>query len=1076
MAATLEPPRTVLRTAPLSFLQEQLWLVEQIESGDALYNEVLGLRLCGALDAEALERAIGAVVERHASLRTTVRTEAGEPVQEVWPPAPVALGPAVDHTHLGPAERLTSVEAAGRELAEAPYDLEHGPLVRWALHRLAPDEHLLLVAVHHIVSDGESMDVLVRDLDRCYAAFAAGTEPDLPAVGADYLDFALWQRDAVQAGRLDAEAAYWADALRGAPTVLELPADRPRPERRSAHGRREAFPLDAASRAAVERLAGELGCTRFNVLLGVFAALLQRYTGQEDVIVGSGASGRPGTRFERTFGLFANMVALRLRPAADAALGDVIRATAETAFDALDHQLLPFEKVVELLRPERDPSRPPVVQVVFTMWDAGPRETTVGDLRACVFDVPRGRSRFDLLVEVVTAPGRLDLVVEYDSDLFERETVARMVDHYERLLGQAAADPATTVAGARMLAEGELDALTRDGAEVRDGAGNVVPPGAVGELHSGGAPTGRLARRRAGGAIELVEAAAEPAPDLDGELPPLDENAALESVLTAIWSDVLDLDRVDRDDDFFALGGHSMAASRVARQVEAALGVEVPLATIFDCCTVAELAAELAWRHPGLEAEAEAAAGDDGGGGGLASEPPPAAGPASEAALTAPMSASQLQVWVGEQLGAGEVRDYVAALAYRVRGPLDAAALEGALTDVAARHELLRASVSLAGDVPVLRIAPEAHVALPVDDLAPLAPAMRDDAAARIVQAEAEQPFDLARGPLLRARLLRLAPDDHTLLLVQHHLITDAVAMEVLTRELDAHYAARVRGTAAAARPLAVGYGDYVVWEREWLAGPDAERARRFWRDRLAGAPELRLGDGRVGERRTSSATATRSRTLGPEPAAGIERLGRTARASGFMVVTAALAATLADWSGQDDVVIGTTVENRPLPGLHDVVGCCVNVVALRVDCGGDPTFGELVARVRQAVLDAHAHQALPFGHVVSALGLPSVGDRTPVFQVTSEWVDRRQVSLALEGCVVAAEPVPMRTLRYELALYASRERDTVALELEYATDLWDPAAIDARLAQAAATLAAGVADPGRRLSALTAESQEVAA
>ncbi|HEY7201173.1 MAG TPA: condensation domain-containing protein, partial [Candidatus Dormibacteraeota bacterium] len=524
---------------------------------------------------------------------------------------------------------------------------------------------------------------------------------------------------------------------------------------------------------------------------------------------------------------------------------------------------------------------------------------------------------------------------------------------------------------------------------------------------------------------------------------------ALEAAMAAVWREVMELDAVAPDDDFFELGGHSMLASRLVQRLSAELDVPVTLATLFDWPSVAELAAELETRHPGLEARLAPATGI-----GAAPDGADGAEPGS-----VPLSAAQLQLWINEQLAGGDAGDFLAAIAHRVRGPLDAGRLRDALAAVASRHQCLRAGVHLAGDLPVLRIAPRVGVDLPVVDLSGLAPAARLAMAGRLTREEASERFDLGRPPLLRARLLRLAPDDHVLVLVQHHLVTDGVSIGLLHRELAAAYA-------GAEPPAPPRFSDHVAWERDWLAGPEAARSLAFWRERLAGAPELALGDGRLAVTRAARATAACRTVVAPDAARRLAAVGRAERTTPFMVVTAAFAAVLARWSGQTDVVIGTTVDNRPRPGLDRVLGCFVNMVALRLDCSGDPPFAELVARARRTVLDAYTHQALPFSEVARALGGRVERSRMPVFQVTCEWV-RADLALDLAGCQVESRVVPLHASRYELSLFGSLRGDALELELEHAADLWDRAVIEDRLALTAGVLEAASRQPRAPLSAL---------
>ncbi|MEV4749600.1 condensation domain-containing protein [Streptosporangium amethystogenes subsp. fukuiense] len=1130
------------RTAPLSYLQEQLWFVEQDDPGNGSYNELKVLVLDGTLDAARLGRALNEVVARHDVLRTTFVYQGTEPVQAIW-----ARGPVLREASAGGEQALMEY---AREVAEAPYDLAAGPLLRASLVTLGPERQALVLGVHHIISDGFSMNLLLDELDAAYRGEPANGAP------AQYGDFARWQRERFAGGRLAADVDHWRRTLDGAPTVLELPADRPRPRRRAGTGRRERFPLDPGLTGPLGEVAERVGGTLFTVLLSAFATTLYRYTGRGDMVLGTGAPGRPGREFDGTLGFFANIVPVRLRPAGEIPFTELADAVSEAAFDAFDHQYVPFEKLVEFLQPERDAGHTPLVQVVFTMWDAGAAERSIGGVPAAEVEVTRGRSRFDVAVEAVRRGERVDFFVEYDDALFDEVTIARLMRHHERVLRAVAADPAQPLSEIPMISPQEWATLTQGDVTVLDPDGNVLPAGAVGQLvrHSGRhGPTGRLAVRRPDGRVvergredrlvgfgpfqvqledveevlrahpavrdaaviaveggagrELVGyAVAGQPPDalratLVERLPnymvpavivaveeiPRDEEGrvrtallpeaaelgerselpALEAALCAIWARVMNLDVVEPDDDFFALGGHSMLAARLVREIASVLAVRVPLTALFEHCVPADLADYLAARHPALEHTLAGASRADRAGR-PEPKPEPEWAPAGQAVPdgTEPdgcaLSTAQLQIWINEQLAGGDARDFIAAVTYRIRGPLDVDALRGAFDALVARHENLRARVALVGDVPVLRFDADARVELPVEDLTGLPEAGRAAEAARRTARDAERGFDLSVAPLVRAGLYRLGDGDHVLALVQHHLVTDGVSMGLLIGELGRLYSDR--DTAPAAPHLR--FSDYVAWERAWLGGPEAAASERFWRERLRGAPELVLPRTRDG-RRESRDTEMIAHHLPPADSRRLLALARRSRTTPYMLVTAAFAAMLAQWSGQDDVVIGTTADNRPLPGLEGVVGCFVNMVALRLDCGGDPTFTELAGRVRRTVLEAYAHQGTPFNEVVRALRIHPDPRRMPLFQVTSDWAGDGPAVPELAGCEVGFDYVHTRANRYELEMYAGMAGERVVLDLEYAVELWDREEAEDRLARVAALLTRVVLAPDTKLSAL---------
>ncbi|HVG46074.1 MAG TPA: amino acid adenylation domain-containing protein, partial [Longimicrobium sp.] len=428
------------RPLPLSFAQERLWFLDRLEPDSALYNLRVPLRLEGALDAAALERALGEIVRRHDVLRTTFGEVEGAPVQVVAPFAGFTL----------PVEEVPGADAAGRE-AEAlrrasaaggrPFDLEHGPLFRALLLRLAPEDHLLLLWMHHAVSDGWSTGVLLRELSALYSAFHAGGESPLPELPVQYADYAVWQREQLRGAVLERQVAFWRERLAGAPALLELPTDRPRPAVQTHRGAREPVIVPAELRAGLEALARREGATPYMVLLGAFQLLLSKYAGTDDVVVGSPIAGRTRAEVEPLIGLFVNTLVMRTRLSGNPSFRELLGRVRETTLAAYEHQDVPFERLVEALEPERSFSHGALFQVMFQLQHLdGPGGAFPGiRMRREALEIPN--AKFDLALDLAPDAGALRGTLEYATDLFDRATITRMLGHLARVLEQVAADP-----------------------------------------------------------------------------------------------------------------------------------------------------------------------------------------------------------------------------------------------------------------------------------------------------------------------------------------------------------------------------------------------------------------------------------------------------------------------------------------------------------------------------------------------------------------------------------------------------------------------------------------------------------
>ncbi|HVR98951.1 MAG TPA: amino acid adenylation domain-containing protein [Thermoanaerobaculia bacterium] len=445
---------------PLSFAQQRLWFLDQLEPGSPLYNLPAALRLDGALDAEALSHALGEIVRRHESLRTTFPAVDGEPVQRVHSWEGFSL-PRVDLTGLGEEEaRRLALEDAAR-----PFDLERGPLFRPLLLRLAPETHVLLASMHHIVGDGWSTGVLVRELAALYAAFRSGLPSPLPELPLQYPDFALWQRSWLAGEVLEAELAWWREQLAGLPALLELPTDRPRPAVRGTRGAWLLGALPDELAAALRALARAHGTTLFMVLLAGFETLLSRYSGQRDLAVGMPIAGRNRVELEGLIGFLVNTLVLRADLSGAPSFAGLLRRTRDAALGAYAHQDLPFEKLVEELAPERSLAHTPLFQVLLALQNVPREALELPGLRIGSLLGDDDSAKFDLMVlldESGTGIGGIAGSVSYATDLFDAATIDRLWGHFRNLLAAASAGPETSVAELSLLDAAELRQLLVD--------------------------------------------------------------------------------------------------------------------------------------------------------------------------------------------------------------------------------------------------------------------------------------------------------------------------------------------------------------------------------------------------------------------------------------------------------------------------------------------------------------------------------------------------------------------------------------------------------------------------------------
>ncbi|HEX4962825.1 MAG TPA: non-ribosomal peptide synthase/polyketide synthase [Thermoanaerobaculia bacterium] len=1462
-------------TRPLSFAQQRLWLVDRLAPGNPAYNIANALHLEGRLDVAALHGSLAEIVRRHEALRTTFGEIAGEPVEVVVAPGAFPL-PLMDLSCL-PAPRR---EAELRRLALAdvrrPFDLARGPLLRAALVRLGDLGHAVLFAMHHIVGDGWSMGVLLRELSALYSAFSSGRPSPLPELAIQYPDFAVWQRNWLQGAILEAQLSYWRGQLAGLPPELGLPKDRPRPANPSYRGAHLPLILEPEVVVGLAALGRRQGATLFMILLAAFQALLGRWSDEEQIAVGSPVANRGHAQTAGIIGLFVNTLVLRVDLAGDPGFVGVLARARETALGAYAHQDLPFERLVEELQPERDLRHHPLFQVMFSLQDSLAPDLGLPGLGISALALETGITQFDLSVSFSQGPEGITGYLEYDTDLFDPSTGARLVQSFLRLLAGCGAAPEQRIGSLPLLSAGELHQLVREwndtdaggfagsclhelfeaqaerrpyglavssgehrmtyrqledranqlarlllavgvgpedvvglfldrspemilgvlailkagaayvpldpaypqerlayilrdsgaravltakrlasalpttdravvvladggdvdqqsverlsrqadasslayviytsgstgapkgvavahrsavnycghaatgygigpadrvlqfsslsfdasveeihcclaggatlvlrdeamlaspavflraideleisvlglpaafwhelaaagepmtrprrlrlvilggeavlpnlrarwqlgvgqgirlvnsygpteativataaflGDETRtesqwepigrslpnirtyvlDRSGQPVPLGVTGELCIGGAglaraylhrpeltagkfvpdpfsgrPGARLYRtgdlvrcgrdgrlqflgrtdrqvKLRGFRIELgeIEAAlvshpavheaavvvrtgrtgdrslvgyavcepgrvADPAElkahlrqrlpghmvpsvlmpldklprsiagKVDGDaLPPppsegwtdvAQPRSPVEEVLAGIWAAVLGRDQVGVRDRFFDLGGHSLLATKLISRVREALAVEVPLRVLFEKPTVAELAEWIAHEAVGGSRPRRPAIERFPGGGPL------------------PQSFAQQRLWFLAQLQP-ESSAYNMPFGFRLRGRLDLRALERTFAEIVRRHEALRTSLGEVAGEPVQIVHPPRPFHWRRVDLGELPEGHRAAELQQLAAEAARRPFALGEGPLWRAVLVRLAEEEHAVLLVLHHAIGDDLSAGVMVREVTALYQAFAAGRPSPLSELPVQYADFARWQRQWLDGEVLKEQLGYWARQLAGPlPVLDL-PADFPAPPADLRGAAESLSLPPHLAASLRAVARREGCTLTMVLLSAFQLLLSRLSGQRDVIVGLPVANRGVVELEGLIGLFLNTLALRTDLAGNPSFRDLLLKVRETTLMAYAYQDLPFEKLVEELQPERSLDRHPIFEVLYNHLDPGQQDLALPGLSLTPLEGQAVEAKFPMTLHVSEQQGGIRLQIVY--------------------------------------------
>ena len=452
---------------PTSYAQQRLWFLQRLEPDNAAYNVPAVFRLRGPINVAALERSFQEIVRRHEVLRTTFALIDGEPKQIVAPSAPPQIQ-LINIRSLPEAEREKELVRSITHETNQSFHLDKGPLLRVLLMEIDEDEHVLLINMHHIVSDGWSMGVLHRELSELYRAFTQGKSSPLSELPIQYSDYAIWQREWLTGEELERQLSYWKKQLEGAPALLNVPTDRVRPAVQSFRGASQSITLSKELSEQLKGLSRKQGVTLFMTLLAAFQTLLYRYTGQEDIVVGSPIANRTRSEIEGLIGFFVNTLILRGRFGGNPTFREFLAETRRVALDAYEHQDLPFEKLVEELKPERSLSYSPVFQVMFVLQNAPERALSFEGVSVSRVRTGSETAKFDLTLSVHETAQGLTGSLQYNTDLFERATITRLLKHFETLLRGIVDDASQRISDLPILTEAEARQVLIDWSGARE--------------------------------------------------------------------------------------------------------------------------------------------------------------------------------------------------------------------------------------------------------------------------------------------------------------------------------------------------------------------------------------------------------------------------------------------------------------------------------------------------------------------------------------------------------------------------------------------------------------------------------
>lgn len=994
---------------PLSQGQLSFWFAQMLDREDPAFNIGECVEILGAVDPQRFELALRRVVEVTDALHLRIFETDDGPRQCFKYDAGWKL------THLDFSTAAKPDEAARawmqKDMARA-FRLDNGPLYRFALLRISPDRYFWYAVNHHIVNDGVGWRLLLDRVAAAYTALMTGAPVELQT-GGSWRDLLAEEPNYKNSDHYRRDRDFWTGQLADLPRRVTLSGKSPRRPSgfiKSVGWIPRSLDLDEAGR--------RLEATAAAVLVAATAIYLHRVTGAREMMIGIPVGARVGSKARSIVGMAANAVPLRMAVSSEDRIGDIVGRAARKMRAAMRHQRYRYENM------RRDLGLGPRDgEVAGTFVNFTPLDDDIRFDDAKILRNPLGNWWVEDL-QIVFYGGnhplglRIDLIA--NPAHYRLEELARHRSRFIRILTQVA----------KLDADAPVSEL-----QVPD----ALPPLAVVALSE---PPERSDGRHEARPVAIRE---NPA-DGRGERRTGPPRTPTEMGLADIWRDILRCGPVSRNDDFFDTGGDSLLANLLMTRVRKIFALDLSLSVVFEAPTLEALASRIDAAAKESRGTTPMAAIDR-----VADDGP------------VPLSFSQHRMWLIQSLDPGNTA-YNMSGALRLTGKLDVAALSRAVDEVRQRHEILRTTYDVVGEEVVQRVQEWKSEPLKIVDLTEES-APEAEAVLR-VNVLASTPIDLANGPVFSSVLMCIGPEEHLLQITVHHIAGDQWSFGILGRELASLYNAARSGRSADLKSAQIRYRDFASWQRNWLESPEMATQLQYWRHALDNVPPLNLPTDRQRQRlQTLRGTFCQSDI----PATLLEKLGHLGRRESttlFMTTFAAFAVLLHRLAGQADIPIGVPFANRTHSAIENVVGTFVNTLVLRVDLSGDPTFSDLLGRVRATALDAFAHQDMPFDKLVQEIPQARDPSRAPLAQVLFNMLNAPMHGIELDG--IEWEPVlsDRGGAQFELSLSVDSQV-TRTVTVEYNTDLFERATIERFIERYLRLLESAVAEPDRRLSEL---------
>jgi non-ribosomal peptide synthetase component F/thioesterase domain-containing protein len=873
---------------PLSPAQAKMWLADRARPGNPAYNASFRWKLTGPLNVGVLSRAVNEIVRRHEILRATFTEIDGNPAQVIAPSIVLNI-PVKDLCSLTNGERETQMDRLCLEEATRSFDLKKGPLVRLGLLRMGDEEHILMFTLHHIVSDGWSIGLIMEELQKIYTAYAEGRESPLSELPIQYPDYVIWQQGLLDEPDSVKQGEYWKKKLSGYER-LEVQTDFPRPDDPTTHSAIVSQMLPRELTDALKEFSNSYGGTMFITTLAACMTLLARYTGKRDIAVGSPLAGRNRTELESLVGLFVNHIVFRADASGNPAFPEFAARVRDAALEAFANQDVPFENVLESLSHGGKAAAQPFHLVNFICQREYARASTFvfefAGIRMSTMPSKSQGALYDLNFFMVEREAGWRLSLEFNTDLYSDKTAQQMLGDFRGLLEEIASNPS------RKLSEFSMSERAK-------------PAGVVSA----------------------------------------DDASSSQSAT----------------DEIYAM----------------------------------------------------------------------------------PASVAQERFWLLANLSPGNPAFHMPACV-RLVGPVSEPLLEKSFRILIARHETLRTTFEVFDNELAQIISPTSTstFSLPVTIITGGTLADSEASLKELIREEAQKPFDLVKGPVFRARLFRIAPEDHVLIITIHHILADGWSHNVFQRELWTAYEALREKRTPELAPLPIQYSDFTTWQKEWLVSAEAREHLEFWTKNLSGPlPILDFPTDHPPSNRPASHGAIETRLLPQDLAATLKTTSKAENVTMFTLMLACFAVLLSREAGQDDLIVGSPMANRR-PETESLIGPFAGPVALRLNLSGNPSFAEVIRRAGDVTLDALGHGDLPFEALLQNVDLRSLAGRNPLFQFYFSYQTAFLQPRQLAHLTVTPMPTFSVGTPFEMQCAIIERQEGIRIQLEYNPDLYDASTI----------------------------------